>query len=91
MNDSYLDHAATTYLDPRVLAAMKPYLEDEFGNPSAIYRLGRQASRAIEEARRKTAEVLNCRPDEMAFGMKVRVVFKRLTDKVTLPVWEPDR
>jgi len=35
--------------------------------------------------------MVNCRPEEMAFGMKVRVVFKRLTDSVTLPVWEPDR
>ncbi|TAL20224.1 aminotransferase class V-fold PLP-dependent enzyme [Patescibacteria group bacterium] len=65
----YLDHAATTPVDPRVRAAMLPYLEDEknFGNPSAIYRLGRESKNAISEARAKIAAVLGCRPEEIIF------------------------
>jgi uncharacterized OB-fold protein len=45
----------------------------------------------LEEGPRLVGYMVNCKPEEMAFGMKVRVVFKRLTDAVTLPVWEPDR
>jgi hypothetical protein len=45
----------------------------------------------LAEGPRIVGHMVGCRPDEMAFGMKVRVVFKRLTDRVTLPVWEPDR
>ena len=49
----YLDNAATTHLDNEVLEAMLPYLRQEYGNPSAIYGIGKQASEAIDEARRK--------------------------------------
>lgn len=45
----------------------------------------------LDEGPRLVGYMVNCRPEEMAFGMRVRVVFKQLTDKVTLPVWEPDR
>ncbi len=63
----YMDHSATTPVDPRVLEAMLPYLREEFGNPSSLHRLGQRASRAVEGARRKVAEVLNCAPREVVF------------------------
>lgn len=63
----YLDHAATTYLDPRVVKAMTPYYEDNFGNPSALYRVGRRATNALQEARQKIAHILNCQTTELIF------------------------
>lgn len=63
----YLDHAATTYLDSRVLLAMKPYLEDNFGNPSSLYRVGRRAKTALDDARSTIARVLNCQTSELIF------------------------
>ena len=63
----YLDHAATTALDRRVLDAMLPYLTTEYGNASSIYTLGRHAMQAIDGAREQVAEILNCRPTEIAF------------------------
>ncbi|MBU1179278.1 cysteine desulfurase [Patescibacteria group bacterium] len=63
----YLDHAATTYMDPRVKAAMEPYWEKNFGNPSSIYEEGRAAKKAIAGARLKVASVINARPDEIIF------------------------
>lgn len=63
----YLDYAATTPLEPEVLAAMLPYLGGEFGNPSSSHRLGQRAHQAVEQARQQVAEVLECRPDEVVF------------------------
>ena len=63
----YLDHAATTPLHPEVLEAMLPYLSENFGNPSGAYALGRQAARAVNEARSSVAEVLGCRTREVVF------------------------
>ena len=63
----YLDHAATTRLHPKALEAMLPYLEDRFGNPSGAYALGRQAARAVDEARSGVASILGCRPREVVF------------------------
>ena len=63
----YLDHAATTPLHPEVLEAMLPYLSGHFGNPSGAYALGRQAARAVNEARSSVAEVLGCRTREVVF------------------------
>ncbi len=63
----YLDHAATTALDPRVLDAMLPYFTSEYGNASSIYTLGRHAMQAIDSAREQVAEVLGCRPTEITF------------------------
>lgn len=63
----YLDHAATTKVDPDVLDAMLPYLRAEFGNPSAGHRLGQQARQAIERARRQVAAVLGCHAKEVVF------------------------
>lgn len=63
----YLDHAATTYCDPRVIAAMEPYWEDEFGNPSALYRRGRRAKDVLLRARETIARILRCQPGEIIF------------------------
>jgi cysteine desulfurase len=63
----YLDHAATTPLDARVLDAMIPYLTTEYGNASSIYTLGRHAMQAIDHAREQVADVIHCRPTEIAF------------------------
>lgn len=63
----YLDHAATTPLDPVVLAAMEPYLASGFGNPSSIYRIGQEARSAVDSARAQAAAVLGCAPGEVLF------------------------
>src|SRR2546426_60277 len=63
----YLDHAATTALDARVLDAMLPYFTTEYGNASSIYTLGRHAMQAIDSAREQVADFLNCRPTEISF------------------------
>jgi cysteine desulfurase len=64
---TYLDHAATTPLDERVLEAMLPYLRERWGNPSSLYSHGRIARRALDESRDTVAQVLNCRPSEVLF------------------------
>lgn len=63
----YLDHAATTALDRRVLDAMIPYFTTEYGNASSIYTLGRHAMQAIDNAREQVAEIIHARPTEIAF------------------------
>ncbi|HVP21291.1 MAG TPA: cysteine desulfurase family protein [Anaerolineaceae bacterium] len=63
----YLDYAATTPVDERVLAVMLPYFTDFYGNPSSIHYFGQQAERALENARRVVAECLNARNDEIIF------------------------
>jgi cysteine desulfurase len=63
----YLDYAATTPLHPDVLAAMMPYLRQEFGNPSSIYRAGQDGKSAIERARGQVARSLGCHPSEIVF------------------------
>ena len=63
----YLDHAATTPLDERVLEAMLPYLRDHWGNPSSLYAEAQEARRGLEGARRSMADVLGCKPQELVF------------------------
>lgn len=63
----YLDHAATTPLDPRVLEAMLPYLKHEFGNASSVHRLGRTARFAVEDARQRVAALLGAEEGEIVF------------------------
>ena len=58
----YADNAATTKLSPAVLEAMMPYLTEEYGNPSSLYRFGNHAKRAIEQARKEVADVLGAEP-----------------------------
>src|SRR5918997_3737718 len=68
MDDTiYLDHSATTPLDPEVLAAMLPYFTDRYGNPSSIYQLGQESRAAIDQARGVCARVLGCEPGEIIF------------------------
>lgn len=63
----YLDYAATTPVDPAVLDAMLPHFSTNFGNPSSIHKWGRGAEKAIEQARRDIASILNCEPNELIF------------------------
>jgi len=63
----YLDNAATTPLDPEVFEAMKPFLLDDFGNPSSTHAHGRKVKAAIESARKQIASLLNCTPGEIIF------------------------
>ena len=67
MDNIYFDNAATTKLDEKVLDAMLPYLKENYGNASSIYKLGREARKAIEETREKVAKILNCKPSEVYF------------------------
>jgi len=67
MQRIYLDNAATTALDSRVLEVMMPYLTEKFGNPSSIYSYGRESKMAIEGARKAVAKQLNANPGEIFF------------------------
>lgn len=63
----YADNAATTKISDKVLDAMIPYLKDGYGNPSSIYKLGRESAQAIFDARIKVAKALNAEPSEIFF------------------------
>ncbi|MBX2964737.1 MAG: cysteine desulfurase [Cyclobacteriaceae bacterium] len=63
----YLDNAATTPLDPEVFEAMKPFMLEDFGNPSSTHAHGRKVRAAIESSRKKIAALLNCSPGEIIF------------------------
>lgn len=63
----YLDYNATTPVAPEVVAAMAPYLEKEFGNPSSDYPLGWSARLAVEQARRQVAALIGAHPEEVVF------------------------
>ena len=63
----YLDYASTTPLDPRVFAAMKPYFQEKFGNPMSLHLFGREASEAVEKARKQVADFFGCEPSEIIF------------------------
>jgi len=63
----YFDHSATTPLDPRVLAAMGPFLGGAFGNPSSLHHEGRVAREAVGTARAQVAALIGAEPDEIVF------------------------
>lgn len=63
----YMDHAATTPVDPEVVTAMEPYIKKEYGNPSSLYSIGRVAKAAIEDAREKVAVAIGAKPEEIIF------------------------
>ena len=67
MRTVYLDHNATTPVHPEVLEAMLPHFSENFGNASSIHASGREAKAALEDARAKIAELLDCRPAEIYF------------------------
>lgn len=63
----YLDNAATTQVDPRVLDAMLPYLQDQYGNPGSLYKLGRKAKEAVDKARQQVADLIGAKPAQIIF------------------------
>jgi cysteine desulfurase len=63
----YMDHSSTTAVDPAVREAMLPYFTEKFGNPSSLYGIGREARRAIEEARQKVADLIGAKKEEIIF------------------------
>ncbi len=67
MQPIYLDYNATTPIDPRVVEAMLPYLQEHFGNPSSSHLYGTQARAGVETAREQVARLLACAPDEIVF------------------------
>ena len=67
MESIYLDHNATTPVDPEVVEAMLPYLGGTFGNASSVHQFGRAAKVALERSREQIAEFINCEPSELMF------------------------
>ena len=67
MKSIYLDHSATTKLKKEVLDTMLPFLTEQYGNPSTIYTLGREAKKAIDSAREQVAKAINAQPNEIYF------------------------
>jgi cysteine desulfurase len=63
----YLDNAASTPVSDEVLQEMLPYFKENYGNPSSIHRFGRMATKAIESARKRIAELINAQPNEILF------------------------
>jgi cysteine desulfurase len=63
----YLDYAATTPVDPRVLQVMLPFFSEAFGNPSSIHKFGQNAEAALENARETVAQTMHCLPEEIIF------------------------
>lgn len=66
-NIIYLDHAATTPMDPEVLETMRPYFTEHFGSASTLYSIGKEARQAVDEAREKVAALIGARPEEVFF------------------------
>lgn len=67
MEVKYFDNSATTRIKEEVLTEMFPFLSREYGNPSSLYSIGRKSKRAIEEARKRVASLINCNPEEIYF------------------------
>ena len=67
MKMRYFDNSATTPVRQEVLEAMLPYLKEQFGNPSSLYSIGRSGKKAIEEARRQVAMLINANPHDIYF------------------------
>lgn len=67
MKRIYLDYAATTPTDPRVVSEMQPYFSEIFGNPSSLHHFGQEAKGAVEIAREKIASLINAKPEEIVF------------------------
>ena len=67
MEIKYFDNAATTRVKKEVLEEMLPYFHEKYGNPSSLYSIGRVSKKAIEEARKRVAGLINCNPNEIYF------------------------
>ena len=63
----YLDNSATTQVSEEVFEEMKPYFMEEFGNPSTLYKIGRESKKALDLARQRVADAINAKPDEIIF------------------------
>ena len=61
-NKMYLDHAATTPVDQRVMNAMAPYFSEKFGNASSLHSFGREAERGLTDSRRALSKKVNSKP-----------------------------
>jgi cysteine desulfurase len=67
MRRIYMDYAATTPVDPRVLEVMKPYFSKKFGNTMSLHSIGQEAKRALEESREKIADLMNAKSGRLIF------------------------
>ena len=63
----YLDNSATTQVSQEVFEEMKPFFIQEYGNPSTLYKLGRESKKALELARQRVADSINAKPEEIIF------------------------
>jgi cysteine desulfurase len=63
----YLDYAATTPVDPRVLKAMMPYFNSKFGNPASLHNFGQEANESLEKSRKTIADFIKAKPEEIVF------------------------
>ncbi|MBQ6099247.1 MAG: cysteine desulfurase NifS [Methanobrevibacter sp.] len=63
----YLDNSATTQVSEEVFNEMKPYFTEEFGNPSTLYKIGRESKKALDLARKRVADAINAKPEEIIF------------------------
>ena len=86
---SYMDHSATSPVDPEVLEIMLPYFTSNFGNASTLYTLGREARTAMENARKQVASLIGANPEEIYFtsggtesdNIAIKGTVNRLKDK----------
>ena len=67
MRIRYFDNAATTKISEDVLKEIMPYMQEQYGNPSSMYSIGRSAKKAVEDARKKVSNLINCEPNEIIF------------------------
>ena len=67
MKIRYFDNSATTRVKEEVLKEMMPYFNEKYGNPSSLYSIGRISKKAIDEARKQVANLINCEPNEIYF------------------------
>ena len=67
MKRVYFDHSATTQVDREVAELMLEYMTEKYGNPSSVHSFGREARKAVEEARERIAALLNAKPNEIIF------------------------
>ena len=63
----YLDNSATTQVSQEVFEEMKPYFVDVYGNPSTLYKIGRESKKALDLARQRVADAINAKPEEIYF------------------------
>ena len=63
----YLDNSATTQVSKEVFEEMEPYFREEFGNPSTLYKYGRESKKALDLARKRVADAINAKPEEIIF------------------------